>query len=130
MDLIYEILSGAIGSSFSTSRESKQYEISEISREIAENKIKVEREQQAIKKHAEGVYAGKNDGLPIEMPVSGLTLTEAMKKAAAKQDVIAEKLCSGADDFDLSLRQKGKDINKTKLFIENAIDKIKREGMK
>ena len=78
----------------------------------------------------EEVYAGNADGLPIGMPVSGLPLTEAMKKSADKQDVIADKLCSSADEFNLSLRQKGENIDKTKLFIENAIDKIKREGMK
>lgn len=110
--------------------ESKQYENTGIGKKVAENKIKVEREQQAIKKHVEEVYAGNADGLPIGMPVSGLALTEAMKKSADKQDVIADKLCSSADEFNLSLRQKGENIDKTKLFIENAIDKIKREGMK
>ncbi len=110
--------------------ESKQYENTGIGKKVAENKIKVERDQQAIKKHVEEVYAGNVDGLPIGMPVSGLALTEAMKKSADKQDVIADKLCSSADEFNLSLRQKGENIDKTKLFIENAIDKIKREGMK
>lgn len=110
--------------------ESKQYENTGIDKKVAENKIKVERDQQAIKKHVEEVYAGNADGLPIGMPVSGLALTEAMKKSADKQDVIADKLCSSADEFNLSLRQKGENIDKTKLFIENAIDKIKREGMK
>ncbi len=110
--------------------ESKQYENTGIGKKVAENKIKVERDQQAIKKHVEEVYAGNADGLPIGMPVSGLALTEAMKKSADKQDVIADKLCSSADEFNLSLRQKGENIDKTKLFIENAIDKIKREGMK
>lgn len=110
--------------------ESKQYENTGIGKKVAENKIKVERDQQAIKKHVEKVYAGNADGLPIGMPVSGLALTEAMKKSADKQDVIADKLCSSADEFNLSLRQKGENIDKTKLFIENAIDKIKREGMK
>lgn len=110
--------------------ESKQYENTGIGKKVAENKIKVERDQQSIKKHVEEVYAGNADGLPIGMPVSGLPLTEAMKKSADKQDVIADKLCSSADEFNLSLRQKGENIDKTKLFIENAIDKIKREGMK
>lgn len=110
--------------------ESKQYENTGIGKKVAENKIKVERDQQAIKKHVEEVYAGNADGLPIGMPVSGLALTEAMKKSADKQDVIADKLCSSADEFNLSMRQKGENIDKTKLFIENAIDKIKREGMK
>lgn len=110
--------------------ESKQYENTGIGKKVAENKIKVERDQQAIKKHVEEVYAGNADGLPIGMPVSGLALTEAMKKSADKQDVIADKLCSSADEFNLSLRQKGENIDKTKLFIENAIDEIKREGMK
>lgn len=110
--------------------ESKQYENTGIGKKVAENKIKVERDQQAIKKHVEEVYAGNADGLPIGMPVSVLVLTEAMKKSADKQDVIADKLCSSADEFNLSLRQKGENIDKTKLFIENAIDKIKREGMK
>lgn len=110
--------------------ESKQYENTGIGKKVAENKIKVERDQQAIKKHVEEVYAGNADGLPIGMLVSGLALTEAMKKSADKQDVIADKLCSSADEFNLSLRQKGENIDKTKLFIENAIDKIKREGMK
>lgn len=110
--------------------ESKQYENTGIGKKVAENKIKVERDQQAIKKHVEEVYAGNADGLPIGMPVSELALTEAMKKSADKQDVIADKLCSSADEFNLSLRQKGENIDKTKLFIENAIDKIKREGMK
>ena len=110
--------------------ESKQYENTVIGKKVAENKIKVERDQQAIKKHVEEVYAGNADGLPIGIPVSGLPLTEAMKKSADKQDVIADKLCSSADEFNLSLRQKGENIDKTKLFIENAIDKIKREGMK
>lgn len=101
-----------------------------LGKKIAETKINIEQGQQAIKKYAEDVYAGKTDGLPIAMPVSGLPLTEAMKKVNAKHYVIVDKLYSNADNFDLSLRQKGKNINKTKLFIENAIDKIEQEGMK
>lgn len=129
MSLPEDIISIVHGT-MSSILESKQYENTGIGRKVAENKIKVEREQQAIKKHAEEVYAGNADGLPIGMPVSGFPLTEAMKKSADKQDVIADKLCSSADEFNLSLRQKGKNIDKTKLFIENAIDKIKQEGMK
>ena len=128
MSLPEDIISIVHGT-MSSILESKQYENTGIGKKVAENKIKVEREQ-AIKKHAEEVYAGNADGLPIGMPVSGLALTEAMKKSADKQDVIADKLCSSADEFNLSLRQKGENIDKTKLFIENAIDKIKREGMK
>ena len=129
MSLPEDIISIVHGT-MSSILESKQYENTGIGKKVAENKIKVEREQQAIKKHVEEVYAGNADGLPIGMPVSGLALTEAMKKSADKQDVIADKLCSSADEFNLSLRQKGENIDKTKLFIENAIDKIKREGMK
>ena len=129
MSLPEDIISIVHGT-MSSILESKQYENTGIGKKVAENKIKVEREQQAIKKHAEEVYAGNADGLPIGMPVSGLALTEAMKKSADKQDVIADKLCSSADEFNLSLRQKGENIDKTKLFIENAIDKIKQEGMK
>ena len=129
MSLPEDIISIVHGT-MSSILESKQYENTGIGKKVAENKIKVERDQQAIKKHVEEVYAGNADGLPIGMPVSGLALTEAMKKSADKQDVIADKLCSSADEFNLSLRQKGENIDKTKLFIENAIDKIKREGMK
>ena len=129
MSLPEDIISIVHGT-MSSILESKQYENTGIGKKVAENKIKVERDQQAIKKHVEEVYAGNADGLPIGMPVSGLPLTEAMKKSADKQDVIADKLCSSADEFNLSLRQKGENIDKTKLFIENAIDKIKQEGMK
>ena len=116
MSLPEDIISIVHGT-MSSILESKQYENTGIGKKVAENKIKVEREQQAIKKHAEEVYAGNADGLPIGMPVSGLPLTEAMKKSADKQDVIADKLCSSADEFNLSLRQKGENIDLSLIHI-------------
>lgn len=101
-----------------------------LGKKIAETKINIEQGQQAIKKYAEEVYAGKTNGQLIEKLAVGLPLTEAMKKIADAQNVNINNLRISSDNFDLNIWQKGENIDKTKLFIENAIDKIKREGMK
>lgn len=101
-----------------------------LGKKIAETKINIEQGQQSIKKYAEEVYAGKTDKQLIEKLVVGLPLTEAMKKVADAQSVNINNLRISTDNFDLNMWKKGENIDKTKLFIENAIDKMKQEGMK
>lgn len=101
-----------------------------LSQEIAETKIKIKQERQEIKKQVEEVYAGKTDKQLIEKLAIGLPLTEAMKKVADAQNANINNLRISSDNFDLNIWQKGENVDKTKLFIENAIDKIKQKGMK
>ena len=101
-----------------------------LGKKIAETKIKIKQERQEIKKQVEEVYAGKTDKQLIEKLAIGLPLTEAMKKVADAQNANINNLRISSDNFDLNIWQKGENVDKTKLFIENAIDKIKQEGMK